>query len=176
MAGSFVTGLAWCVLSGLLSPLANIGYDTGAPFVVRAVEMGGDPLLSALLGWFPSWWGGLIVLAVVLGGRMIRRGTWRLCGARGSRGDLLRTFAMGCLHFFGQVPYGVGAVLLGAFGTSIGWAATLAAQLVTANGLGMAMGEWRGAPVSARAWGALGTLVSLSAVVILAQASFFASR
>jgi L-rhamnose-H+ transport protein len=167
----FVAGFLWCGLSGLLSPLANIGFDAGAPFVSRAAALGGDERLSALFGWFPTWWGGLFVLTAVLAARMIRSGTWRLYGKRGSGGDLLRTVVMGILHFLGQVPYGIGAVLLGAFGTSIGWAATLAAQLVTANALGLLMGEWKGAPVPSRVAAVLGVLAIAAAVAVLASAS-----
>jgi hypothetical protein len=124
-----------------------------------------------MLGWFPTWWGGILVLLVVLGFRMIRRGSWRRYVARGSRGDHLRTLAMGALHFLGQVPYGIGAILLGAFGTSIGWAATLGSQLLTANALGALMGEWRGSTRAPRLLVVLALLVAMAGVAFLAHAS-----
>jgi hypothetical protein len=170
--GQFAAGFLWSAASGLLSPLANIGFDASAPFVARATQLGGDPRLSsAMLGWFPTWWGGILVLLVVLGVRMVRRGSWRLYARRGSRGDLLRTLAMGALHFLGQVPYGIGAILLGAFGTSIGWAATLGSQLLTANVLGALMGEWRASARSSRLLAILALVAAMAGVALLAHAS-----
>lgn len=173
--GSLVTGLLWCVLSGILSPLANIGFDAGAPLVERAIALGGNPRFSAMLGWFPTWSGGLLTFLAVLGTRLVRRRTWKLYFTRGSIKDMLSTVSMGSLHFLGQVPYGIGAYLLGVLGTSIGWGATLASQLLAANALGAIMGEWRGAPRSCGWLLAAGVLIVLAAVVLLAKASVLAS-
>ena len=89
--------------------------------------------------------------------------------------DLLPMAAMGGLHFLGQVPYGVGAWLLGPLGTSIGWGATIGSQLLAANGLGLALGEWRGAPRGCRWLIAVGITVTLAAVAMLARASALAA-
>ena len=79
--------------------------------------------------------------------------------------------AMGALHFLGQVPYGIGALFLGTFGTSIGWAATLGSQILTANAVGALMGEWRGAARPARILAILGLAVVIGAIALLARAS-----
>ena len=169
--GSLVAGFLWSLGSGLLSPLTNVGFDNARPVVETALRLGIDPHFSSLLGWFPVWAGGVTTLIVILGTRQLRRGTWRLYGARGSLKDLGRTLLMGLLHFLSQVPYGIGAYMMGTLGTSVGWAATLAFQLLTANVMGLLMGEWRGAPGSARRLLAAGMLVVLAAVAALAWGS-----
>lgn len=89
--------------------------------------------------------------------------------------DMLRTAAIGSLHFMGKVPYCISAYLLGALGTSIGWTATLASQVLSANSLGVFMGEWRGAPRSCYWLLAIGIVAVLAAVSLLAHASVLAS-
>jgi L-rhamnose-H+ transport protein len=172
---SFLGGFLWCVVSGLLSPLANIGFDAGAPIVAAAESAGAGPFVSPMLGWFPTYAGGLLVMASVFGARLVRNGTLARYIARGTVADLLRTLVMGVLHFLGQVPYGVGAWLLGTLGTSIGWGATIGSQLLAANGLGVALGEWRGAPRRCRWLIAAGIAVTLVAVAMLARASALAA-
>ncbi len=168
---SFLAGFLWCVLSGLLSPLANIGFDAGAPIVAAAEAAGAGPFVSPMLGWFPTYAGGLLVMGSVFGARLLRNRTLGRYVARGTVADLLRTLVMGALHFLGQVPYGVGAWLLGPLGTSIGWGATIGSQLLAANGLGVALGEWRGAPRLCQWLIAAGIAVTLAAVAMLARAS-----
>ena len=169
--GSFLTGFLWCVVAGALSPLANIGFDAGAPIVAEAVSRGGNAQIAAMLAWFPTWAGGLLVVVVVMVGRFVKNGTARRFVSRGALPDLARTALMGALHFLAQVPYGIGAFLLGTLGTSIGWAATLGSQLIFANGLGIAMGEWKKTPRSC-AWLLAGGLGVVGvAIAMLAHAS-----
>jgi L-rhamnose-H+ transport protein len=174
--GSFVAGFFWCLLSGLLSPLANIGFVQAAPIVEQAIALGGNATLSPLLAWFPTYLGGLLVMAGAFGWRLLKRGTWRRYFTPGSGRDLLRTGLMGGLHFLAQVPYGIGAYLLGFLGTSIGWAATLGSQLVTANAMGLILGEWRGSPRACGRLIGVGLAVVLAAIMMLAHASFLAAR
>jgi L-rhamnose-H+ transport protein len=174
--GSFAAGVLWCLLSGLLSPLANVGFDRAAPIVDRAIALGGNAALSPLLAWFPTYCGGLLVMTAAFGARLLKRGTWRRYFASGSGTDLLRTGLMGVLHFLAQVPYGIGAYLLGFLGTSIGWAATLGSQLVAANTMGLVLGEWRGSPRACGRLIGIGLVVVLAAIVMLARASSLAAR
>jgi L-rhamnose-H+ transport protein len=174
--GSFIAGFLWCVVSGLLSPLANIGFDAGAPIVEQAVLRGGNRQLAAMLAWFPTWTGGLIVVIIVMVLRMARNHTAKRYFAKRTLGDLLRTASMGALHFLGQVPYGIGAFLLGTLGTSVGWSATLGSQLLVANGLGIAMGEWKGTSRACARFLAAGMAIVIVAIVVLAYASSLGGR
>jgi L-rhamnose-H+ transport protein len=174
--GSFFTGFLWCVVSGLLSPLANIGFDAAAPVVDQAVSRGGNAQIATMLAWFPTWAGGLIIVIVVMVTRLVKNRTAARFVSRRSLPDLLRTCLMGVLHFLGQVPYGIGAFFLGVLGTSVGWAATLGSQLIVANGLGIAMGEWKGTPRACARFLAAGMGIVIVAIVMLAYASSLSTR
>ena len=93
LLGAYVLALA-------VSPLANLGFDTGAPIVAAAEAAGAGPFVSPMLGW----------------------------------------------------------------------AATIASQLLAANGLGVALGEWRGAPRGC------GWLIAAGIAVALAAGSSTSAR
>ena len=72
------------------------------------------------------------------------------------------------LLVLGLLPYGMGAHLMGATGTSVGFAVTTAGSLLVANLMGLWLGEWREAPPAARRWLWAGLLTLIAAVIVLA--------
>jgi L-rhamnose-H+ transport protein len=165
----FLLGIGSCVISGLLSACANLGYEFADP-LERA--MGADLAWRAtLIRWLPMYWGGITALVLVLGGTMLKRGTWRNYFLPGTGRDCLISVSMGLVHFLAQIPYGIGAYCLGALGTSVGWGANIGMALLVAVSLGFVQGEWKG--VSRSAVGTLrwGIAVLLVAIAVLACAN-----
>jgi hypothetical protein len=173
----FMIGLLFCVLSGVLSACANIGFDLARPVSDHAAELmmqrlGTENLgvrrpLCALVAWLPVWWGGYLAMSCVLGTKLIRNRTFRNFRCKGAGRELLLAVCMGALIYFAQSLYGVGAFFLGKLGTSVGWAVSIIFSLVVANSLALATGEWNGASGKSRNSLLVGLGVMLAAVVLL---------
>ena len=168
----FWLGMACCLVSGVLSACANLGYEFADPL---EKAMGGDLTWRAtLVRWMPMYWGGIAALIIFMGGAMIKNGTWRNYFAKGSGRDLVIASSMGGVHFLAQIPYGVGAFYLGALGTTVGWGVNIGMALVVAASLGFLTGEWKGASKTSTRTILGGIGVLLVAMVILAYANSLA--
>ncbi|OHB76730.1 MAG: hypothetical protein A2W31_03785 [Planctomycetes bacterium RBG_16_64_10] len=165
----FVLGLASCLVSGLLSACANLGYEFADP-LERA--MGTDLAWRAtLIRWMPMYWGGITALIVFMGGAMVRNGTWRNYFTPGTGCDLLVSASMGAVHFLAQIPYGIGAFYLGTLGTTVGWGVNIGMALIVAVSVGFTLGEWRGVSKAAVQVLLAGIAVLLVAMGALAYAN-----
>jgi L-rhamnose-H+ transport protein len=165
----FVIGLGCCLLSGLLSACANLGYDFADPL---EAAMGSHLAWKAtLIRWMPMYWGGIVALIICMGGAMLRNGAWRNYFAPDSGRDFCVSSSMGLVHFLAQIPYGIGAYYLGTLGTSAGWGVFIGMALVVASLLGFAQGEWKG--ISRRAVNVLlvGVAVLIVGMAVLAYAN-----
>jgi L-rhamnose-H+ transport protein len=142
----FMIGLGWCVLSGVLSAFANLGFDYAEPIGNRLAELGADPRLATLSRWLSLYWGGYLAVLLTQGTPLLTKGTWKHFFGPGARRDFGLAVMMGALHFLAQIPYGMGTWYLGTLGTTIGWVINIASSLIVANLLGFLTGEWRKAP------------------------------
>lgn len=165
----FLLGLGSCLVSGLLSACANLGYEFADP-LERA--MGANLAWRAtLIRWLPMYWGGITAMAIVFGGTMLRNGTWRNYFLPGTGRDCLISSSMGVVHFLAQIPYGIGAYYLGTLGTSVGWGANIGMALIVAVSLGFIQGEWKGVSRTSVAVLRAGIAVLLVAIIVLAYAN-----
>ena len=165
----YFVGLMMCLLSGVLSSCANLGYDYAEP--LEKAMGNGLTWKATLIRWMPMYWGGFTALIVFMGGSMIKNGTWRNYLSPGTGRDLLVSCAMGAVHFLAQIPYGIGAFYLGTLGTTVGWGVNIGMALIVASSIGFAMGEWES--VSRRAVNTLllGIAILVVAIGILAHAN-----
>jgi L-rhamnose-H+ transport protein len=78
---------------------------------------------------------------------------------------------MGALWMGAFALYGMSATYLGSFGTSIGWGLFQIFMIMTATLSGVLMGEWKGAPRSARQLlvAGLGSLTCATALLSMAN-------
>ncbi|MBI4586473.1 MAG: hypothetical protein HY717_20880 [Planctomycetes bacterium] len=171
----FALGMIWCLISGLLSACANLGYDYAEPLEKAAKDLGRLDLYATLIRWMPMYWGGITALAIFMGGAMIKNGTWRNYFAGGSLRDFAIASSMGFVHFLAQIPYGAGAFYLGKLGTTVGWGVNLGMALVVATALGFFTGEWKGASKAALKMLYAGLGVLFIAMGILAYANSLVS-
>ena len=162
----FLIGLASCVVSGLLSACANLGYEFADPL---ARAMGPNLAWRAtLIRWIPMYWGGITAMVLIFGGTMLQRGTWRNYFLPGTGRDCLVSSSMGVVHFLAQIPYGIGAYYLGTLGTTVGWGTNIGLSLVVAVSIGFLQGEWRGVSKASVRVLQAGIAVLLAAVAVLA--------
>lgn len=160
-------GLALCVLSGVLSASANLGFEFSEP-ITRAFGPQTHPVLASIARWLPVYWGGSFVVLVFSVVQVSRRREWALLVAPGARRELGWSLVAAALLVLGLLPYGMGAHLMGSAGTSVGFAVNTAGSLLVANVMGLWLGEWRQAPTISRAWLRAGLLTLIAAVIVLA--------
>ena len=166
----FLVGFVICCLSGLFSSALNFSYAFGGEAVDRARSLGASPLWSA---------GGVTVLAVsgvfianlVYCGYLLRKnhtfGRFRQDGAdTGWLGGAL----MGLFWFGGQSLYAEGINRMGTLGVVIGWPLLMGMIIVTSNTAGVLTGEWNDVSGATKRFLALGMLIILLALGILATA------
>jgi L-rhamnose-H+ transport protein len=165
----FRKGLAVSVYTGIMGGALNMGFANSGELVKTAVETG----VSAGRATLPVW-------ALLLGAAAIpnagyslwllwRNRTFRVFPQEGGR-NLVLTIAMAALWLAGTIGYGFGATIMGAFGTSVGYALYLTLLVLWSSVMGVLTGEWKGAsPATIRTMKqALGIIVA--AVVIFSSA------
>lgn len=174
----FLIGLLLCLVSGLLSAFINLGYDFSDSLEeAMIVVAGGDDLTwkATLIRWMPMYWGGISALIIFMGGSMLKNGTWRNYFSPGTGRDCFISVSMGVIHFFAQIPYGIGAYYLGsALGTTIGWGVFIGIALMVASGLGFMCGEWKGIAKATVRTLIVGICILLAAMAVLAYANSLA--
>src|SRR5262249_40976561 len=151
-----------CLISGVASAGANLGYDQADRIEWAMTEVAqGQPLewRATLVRGMPMYWGGISALTLLMGAAMVRNGTWRDFLAPGSSRDFATSASMGLVHFLAQIPYGIGAFYLGTLGTTVGWGVNIGLALIVATSLGFFTGEWKGASKVAKRTLYLGILV-----------------
>jgi L-rhamnose-H+ transport protein len=167
----FIVGLVWCLLSGVLSPCANLGFHFAEPIGKAAETLHVSPLFATLPRWMPMYWGGYLAILIFMGSGLVKNRTYANFAGGGAFRDFLLAIAMGLLHFLAQIPYGMGAHYLGTLGTTVGWVVNIASSIIVAAWLGTLTGEWRKAPNAAFAWRNAGLAVLIAAICILAYAN-----
>jgi L-rhamnose-H+ transport protein len=173
----FWIGALLCLVSGVVSACANLGYDRADVIEKAMVNMAqGAPLhwKATLIRWMPMYWGGITALLFFMGGSMLIRGTWRNYSAKGSWRDFTISSTMGGVHFLAQIPYGIGAFYLGHLGTSAGWGVNIGMALIVATALGFMTGEWKGTHPKTFRTLLAGIVILLLAMGILAYANSLA--
>lgn len=143
---SFAAALTMCLISGVLSACANLGFAFTSRVAEEAQALGASPVIATLGSWMPVYWGGFAANLLWFGGIQLKKGTWRDNFRPGSGHDWGMALIMATLWFLAMIPYGMGAYYLGRLGTSVGWAISIASSLIVANVFGFITGEWRKAP------------------------------
>jgi len=141
---SFGLGVLLCVLSGVLCPCGNLGFAFGSEMTAMATKWGTAPqyastLLWALLALPPFICNGAFCVYLLL-----RKQTSTRFLLPGTKRNFLLATSMGAMWLGGMILYGMGANVLGAMGSSIGWAIVMSLMVLVANLWGLLAGEWRG--------------------------------
>jgi hypothetical protein len=166
-------GVAWCVLSGILSAGNNLGFDF-ADRIANEVQMAGaSPIFASLGRWIAVYWGGYLAVLIFCGAKMLRKGTWKRYTGPGTLHDAGLALLMGLLHFLSQLAYGMGAYYVGRLGTTVGFAVMVATSLIFANVFGFIVGEWRLAPKRSVNVLYVGLTLLIASVLVLAYGNSF---
>ncbi|MGH9401581.1 MAG: L-rhamnose/proton symporter RhaT [Terriglobia bacterium] len=161
---SYRKGLWVCVISGILSSCGNLGFVSSSEVVRKAQSLGVSSYLAPNLVWaFLCLY--MFIFNAGYSILLLRRNR----SASNFRKDGTRRYflfgaLMGILWMGGFFFYGAGARQLGELGPSLGWGIFMSTIVLAANLLGMATGEWRNAPTSAKARLAQGLVLLLLAI------------
>lgn len=163
---SYRLGLVLCLCAGVLIPGGNLALAFGSEITAQARAAGASPLRSVNALWavaeFP-----LFVCSAAYCLYLLRRNRTFAKFSQPETGHYwLVILLMGTVQMAGIAFYGFGAASLGALGTSIGFSILMSSMILTANMLGVASGEWKGA-------GGRPAKVMVLGLVILTGAIFF---
>jgi L-rhamnose-H+ transport protein len=165
--GSFATGLAICVMSGIFSSMLNLAFAFSQPVAQAAVAGGASASAALNAVWMIALAGGFLANAFYTSYLMTRNRTWKNFALPRTGRFWLIGLVMGALWYFGVVLYGRGAASMGDIGSVIGWPVFLAAMIVFSSLWGFVTGEWKGASAPAKRFMAGGFVVLMLACALL---------
>lgn len=135
-------GLILALISGLTSPMLNLGFVYGNPILQTAQSLGVMIEFASLPIWMIVLLGGFIVnfgYAIYL---LIRSKTYKLF-PRSIGNHFALSFTSGVFFFSGLTIYGVASSLLETLGASVGWALLMSLMIIISNFSSILMGEWK---------------------------------
>jgi L-rhamnose-H+ transport protein len=137
----FKIGLILAVISGLTSPMLNIGFVYGNPILETAQTLGVTKELATLPIWITVLLGGFTVNFGYATYLLIKTKTYKLFPQK-TRMHLVLSTTSGAFFFSGLAIYGVASSLLNTLGTSIGWALLMSLMIIISNLSSILTGEW----------------------------------
>ena len=170
---SFAAGLAICIFTGVVGPSWNLGFALSGDVIRRSLDLGATPVTSVYAVWPLILCAGFIPNLLYCVYLLVRRRSWPLFIAQGCARETVLGVSMGLLWLSGIVLYGLGATLVGRYGTSVGFAAFVSAQILASNTLGILSGEWKATSPRTRRLLTAGVAVIVAAVIVLSCGGLF---
>lgn len=165
--GSLAAGLVICLLSALGAPAINFGLAFGDEIVENARQLGAGEASAINAIWPLVTAAGFVANAAYCGWLISRGSGWAAFVRERPASNLLLAGAMGLLWFGSNLTYGYGSQGLGDLGLVLGWPVFMGAIVLTANGWGVATGEWAGSPPRARRALGLGVVLLLAGITLI---------
>jgi len=160
-------GIIICFVAGICSSVINIGFSLSGGLVETALSEGAPPLWAGNVIWVLMFTSGGILNIGYCGYLMGRNATAARYGDSTLKNTVL-LFLMSAMWIGSFILYGVGATMMGSWGTIIGWSVYMALSIALANIWGIVQGEWRGASGRSKTVMAWGLAVIFAAIVVFA--------
>jgi L-rhamnose-H+ transport protein len=170
---SFMPGLAICVFTGIFGSNINLGFAFSGPILEKAVALGAVPVTSTYASWALVLGAGFIPNLLYCFLLLFRGGTWSLYRKPGWARETGLAIAMSLLWLSGMVGYGIGATLVGKYGTSLGYTLFITAMILSSNFLGILTGEWKATSPGTRRVLTAAVVVILISVLVLNLGGLF---
>lgn len=164
--GSTSIAYLFCIGSGVMSAIFNIGYTLALPIADTGVSRGLSSFAATNVIWLLMLGAGAIPNLAYCGWLASRNQSLPLFASAGAGGGWMLSAVMGLLWGGSIFLYGAATPKLGKLGPSVGWPLSLAVGLLVANMSGLLLGEWRGQPVVAQKLMRAGILVLLVAIAL----------
>jgi L-rhamnose-H+ transport protein len=169
----FLVGLGICVFTGIFGANLNLGFVFGGELLRRSIEIGANPVTATYAVWALVLGAGFIPNLLYCLYLVIRNRTWPLFHQTGWPTETLLAVAMALLWLGGMVGYGIGATLVGKYGTSLGFALLVASMILASNILGILTGEWKATSPKTKKLLLAGMALIVASVIILNLGGLF---
>eukprot|EP00051_Salpingoeca_urceolata_P020920 m.321042 g.321042 ORF g.321042 m.321042 type:complete len:355 (-) comp19707_c0_seq16:1378-2442(-) len=165
---SFKIGLIVCLLSGVFSPMLNVGLSLGDDIKkVAKNDYKASGLNAANAVWVLVVGGGFVSNTVYCVYLLCKNQTWGHFKEDVFRNGSLAAL-MGVFWFGGNVVYGIGVDMIGSLGTVLGWPTFMSFMVIAANVVAAVTGEWKGTSTKSKTLLAVGLFILFIAVVVSA--------
>ena len=171
--GSFATGLALCIFTGIFGSSYNLGFAFAGDVIRASQRHGAGPLTSTYAVWSMVLGAGFIPNLVYCIYLLKKNRTGNLFGRSGWTREAVLAVAMALLWVTAVLSYGIGATLVGAVGTSVGYMLFISASILFANAFGIMAGEWKGASVRTKRFLFTAVAFILMAVIVVNLGGLF---
>jgi L-rhamnose-H+ transport protein len=169
----FLTGFIACCSSGLLSSCLNFSYAFSGAAIRHALDFGTRAIWSAGIVTALAVTGGFLANFLYCGHLLLRnRSANRFFGV-GAGTNWFCGALMGLFWFGGQTLYGLGISRMGTLGVVVGWPLLMGMIIVTSNAAGFVTGEWNGVSAHGKRFLAVGMVIILTALGVLALAQHY---
>jgi len=149
-----------------MAPMLNYSFAFGQDIAKEAVRMGTPEVRAGYAVWPIGLAGGFVPNIAYSLYLLFKNRSWGAFRPTGP--DIAWSSLMGVLWMGAFSLYGMAAIYLGSFGTSIGWGLLQIFMILTATLSGVLTGEWKQAPSSAKRLLGLGLSCLTGATVLLA--------
>jgi len=169
----FGTGLAICIFTGVFGSSINLGFAFSGEIIRKSLELGGNSTTSTSAVWTLLFGASFIPNLAYCSFLLFRDRGWSRFLVKGWAREAALSTAMALLMLGAFIGYGTGAIVMGRYGTSVGWALFVAATVVASNLSGLIMGEWRDTSQHTRRLLLAAVAVVLATVAILNLGGIF---
>lgn len=166
-AGAFVKGLTLCVLSGIFNPMINFAFEFGDNIKAAAAAAGASDGGASDAIWAITLLGGFATNLVYCSILLTRNKAWSGYRLAGTRHYWFLAALMGVTWVLSITVYGRAAGMMGALGSSAGWAITMGCCIAVSNAWGIITGEWRQAGGKPLRTMCVGLAVILVAITVI---------
>lgn len=135
-------GLTLALISGIFSPMLNVGFITGKPIALVAQNYGASVSNSTALVWVIVLFAGFLMNISYVTYLLFKNNSVNLFKKINSK-ILLAVSASGIFWFASFALFGIASVKIGKLGPSIGWAILISLSIVVSNIWGIKFGEWK---------------------------------
>jgi len=125
--------LAICVFTGVFGANLNLGFAFSGDLIPRSQSLGANAVTATYPVWALVLSVGFIPNFVYCSYLLLRKQTWTRFWHRGSGREATLGIAMALLWLAGIVCYGIGATLVGKYGTSLGFALFMAVSILAST-------------------------------------------
>ena len=167
---AFRTGLVIASISGILSAMLAVGFDSTQQIGKLAEESGALQRNTALARWVVVLLGAYAMNVGYAGFLLVKNKSWNSFKEPSMGKALKWSVITGLLWFAALGTYGQGVALMGEMGTMICWPVMLGLSLIVSNIVAVGTGEWKGFNGPLKLVG-FGVFIIIVATVLMTYAS-----
>lgn len=171
--GRLGIGLALAIVSGVFGASLNLGFAFSGHIIQTSRQLGAGTVSSTYPVWALVLTGAFVPNMIYCIYLLSKNHAWRLFSEIGWSREIRLSLAMALAAITAVCGYGIGATLLGRFGTSIGFALFMGTTIFASNGFGILSGEWKSTSTRTRGILAAGMAIVVVSVVVLNVGAIF---